>query len=59
MVVKQLAAEFTNTQSENAQLGNLASRLIIAYEPVWAIGHRSKIQRYKHYKTFMPLSAPP
>ena len=38
MVVKQLAAEFTNTQSENAQLGNLASRLIIAYEPVWAIG---------------------
>ncbi len=38
MVVKQLAAEFANTQSENAQLGNLASRLIIAYEPVWAIG---------------------
>ena len=38
MVVKQLAAEFTNTQSENAQLGSLASRLIIAYEPVWAIG---------------------
>ena len=38
MVVKQLAAEFDNTQSENAQLGNLASRLIIAYEPVWAIG---------------------
>lgn len=38
MVVKQLAAEFTNTQSENAQLNNLASRLIIAYEPVWAIG---------------------
>ncbi|MFO1364905.1 MAG: triose-phosphate isomerase [Moraxella osloensis] len=37
-VVKQLAAEFANTQSENAQLGNLASRLIIAYEPVWAIG---------------------
>ena len=33
MVVKQLAAEFANTQS-----GNLASRLIIAYEPVWAIG---------------------
>ena len=38
MVVKQLAAEFANTQAENAQLGNLASRLIIAYEPVWAIG---------------------
>lgn len=38
MVVKQLAAEFANTQSEGAQLGNLASRLIIAYEPVWAIG---------------------
>ena len=38
MVVKQLAAEFANTQSENAQLNNLASRLIIAYEPVWAIG---------------------
>ena len=38
MVAKQLAAEFANTQSENAQLGNLASRLIIAYEPVWAIG---------------------
>ena len=38
MVVKQLAAEFANTQSENAQLGNLASRLIIADEPVWAIG---------------------
>jgi len=38
MVVKQLAAEFANSQSENAQLGNLASRLIIAYEPVWAIG---------------------
>lgn len=37
-VVKQLAAEFANTQSENAQLNNLASRLIIAYEPVWAIG---------------------
>lgn len=37
-VVKQLAAEFANAQSENAQLGNLASRLIIAYEPVWAIG---------------------
>lgn len=33
MVVKQLAAEFANAQS-----GNLASRLIIAYEPVWAIG---------------------
>lgn len=33
MVVKQLAAEFANSQS-----GNLASRLIIAYEPVWAIG---------------------
>ncbi len=32
-VVKQLAAEFANAQS-----GNLASRLIIAYEPVWAIG---------------------
>ena len=32
-VVKQLAAEFANTQSDN-----LASRLIIAYEPVWAIG---------------------
>ena len=38
MVVKQLAAEFANSQSENAQLSNLASRLIIAYEPVWAIG---------------------
>ena len=38
MVVKQLAAEFANAQSENAQLNNLASRLIIAYEPVWAIG---------------------
>lgn len=38
IVVKQLAAEFANTQSENAQLSNLASRLIIAYEPVWAIG---------------------
>jgi len=38
MVVKQLAAEFANSQSENAQSGNLASRLIIAYEPVWAIG---------------------
>jgi triosephosphate isomerase (TIM) len=37
-VIKQLAAEFANTQSENAQLNNLASRLIIAYEPVWAIG---------------------
>ena len=37
-VVKQLATEFANTQSEDAQLGNLASRLIIAYEPVWAIG---------------------
>nr|WP_313092241.1 triose-phosphate isomerase [Moraxella sp. CTOTU48268] len=33
MVVKQLAAEFANAQSDN-----LASRLIIAYEPVWAIG---------------------
>lgn len=33
MVVKQLAAEFANAQSSN-----LASRLIIAYEPVWAIG---------------------
>ena len=32
-VVKQLAAEFANAQSSN-----LASRLIIAYEPVWAIG---------------------
>ena len=32
-VVKQLAAEFANAQS-----GHLASRLIIAYEPVWAIG---------------------
>ena len=38
MVVKQLAAEFANTQSETAKLSNLASRLIIAYEPVWAIG---------------------
>ena len=37
-VVKQLAAEFANSQSETAQLSNLASRLIIAYEPVWAIG---------------------
>ena len=43
IVVKQLAAEFANAkfegaQVDNAQLGNLASRLIIAYEPVWAIG---------------------
>ena len=37
-VVKQLATEFANTQFETAKLSNLASRLIIAYEPVWAIG---------------------
>lgn len=38
MVVKQLAAEFANAKFEGDQVDNLASRLIIAYEPVWAIG---------------------